>query len=240
MHPLTRILPILGLACLLTACPMATRPPAPEKPSLPPAPAVDLRGATIYQVNPQLSVVHILVYRGGTLARLGHNHVMTARDLSGRVWIQPTLAKSGFRFSFPVAAMIVDDPEARRAAGDDFPPDVSQADRDGTRKNMLLAEVLDAESHPTITLESVRVAGTLQAPQLTARITIKQVSRDVPVKAAVKIEGARLTANGEFDIRQTDFGIQPFKAALGAVAVQDQLKVRFTLVAAKQEAATKR
>ncbi|HWK74211.1 MAG TPA: YceI family protein [Povalibacter sp.] len=239
MHPFTRILPILGLACLLMACPQTTRPPAPEKPSLPSVPAVDLRGATIYRLNPQLSVAHILVYRGGVLARLGHNHVMTARDLSGRVWIQPTLARSGFRFSFPVAAMVVDDPQARRAAGSDFPPDVSQADRDGTRKNMLLAEVLDAESHPTIALESVHVAGTLQAPQLTARITIKQASRDVPVTAAVKIEGARLTANGEFDIRQTDFGIEPFSAALGALTVQDRLTVRFSIVA-EQEVATTR
>jgi len=234
MHPLRRILPILGLVCLLTACPKATRPPAPEKPSLPPAPAVDLRGATLYEVNPQASVVHILVYRGGTLARLGHNHVMSARDLSGRVWIQPTLAKSGFRFSFPVAAMIVDDPQARRAAGGDFPPEIPQADRDGTRNNMLRAEVLDAENYPIITLESVRIAGTLQAPALTARITIKQVTRDVPVAAAVKIERATLTAKGEFDIQQTDFGIKPFSAALGALGVQDRLKVRFSIMATKR------
>jgi polyisoprenoid-binding protein YceI len=234
MHLLTRTATILGLACLLTACPKATRPPAPEKPALPPTPAVDLRGAVIYEVNPQASVVHILVYRGGTLARLGHNHVMTAQDLSGRVWVNPTLAKSGFRFSFPVASMIVDEPDARRAAGGDFPPEIPQADRDGTRKNMLRAEVLDAEHYPNITLESVRVAGSLQAPELTARITIKDASRDVPVNATLKIEGSALTATGEFDIQQTDFGIKPFSAALGALEVQDRLKVKFSVVAEKR------
>ncbi len=234
MQPLVKILPLLGLICLLTACPTAMRTPASEKSPLPPVPTADLRGATIYEVDPRASNLHILVYRGGALARLGHNHVMTAQRLSGSVWIQSTLAKSGFRFSFPVAAVSVDDPAARHAAGVDFPPEIPPADRDGTRRNMLRPEVLDAENHPTITLESVRIAGTLQAPELTARITIKQVSRDVPIAAAVKIEGATLAANGEFEIRQSDFGIEPFSMALGALQVQDRLKVRFRIVAAQR------
>lgn len=237
MSSLARPLITIALSCLLAACPSVTRvtrPPV-EKPALPPTPTVDLRGAVVYGVNPQASTVHILVYRGGTLARLGHNHVLTSKSLSGRVWVNAALEKSGFELSFPVAQLIVDDTEARRAAGSDFPAEIPQADRDGTRKNMLKTEVLDAERYPDVTLQSVRVAGTPQAPQITARIKIRDASRDVPVTAAVKTEGTRLTATGEFDILQTDFGIKPFSAGLGALEVQDRLHVRFTVVAAREE-----
>lgn len=233
MYSFSRVLATLALASLLSACPKAIRPPAEEKPELPPAPEADLRGAVVYDVNPQASEVHILLYRGGTLARLGHNHVMTAAGLKGRVWIHPTLEKSGFELAFPVARLSVDDPEARRAAGKDFPPDIPQADRDGTRKNMLRAEVLDAEHHPTVTLRSVRVAGTPQAPQITVRITIRNVSRDVAVSSTMKVAGTSLTASGEFDIQQSDFGIKPFSAALGALEVQDRLHITFKIVAEK-------
>lgn len=226
-----RALVTIALSCLLTACPRVARPPAGEKPALPPAPFVDLRGAVVYDVNPQASEMHILIYRGGTLARLGHNHVMTAGSLSGRVWVNAAVERSGFELAFPVAQLIVDDPEARRAAGSEFPPEIPQADRDGTRRNMLKAEVLDAEQYPQITLQSVRVSGTSQAPQVTARIRIKGTSRDIPVSAKVQSQDSRLTATGEFDIQQTDFGIKPFSAALGALEVQDRLHVKFSIAA---------
>lgn len=235
MKSLARPLMTIALCCLLAACPRVTRPPVEEKPALPPVPTVDLRGAVVYGVNPQASAVHILVYRGGTLARLGHNHVMTSRSLNGRVWVNAALEKSGFELSFAVAQLIVDDPEARRAAGSDFPPDIPEADREGTRRNMLKPEVLDAERYPEVTLQSVRVAGTPQAPQITARIKIKDASRDIPVTATVKTEDTRLTATGEFEIQQTDFGIKPFSAGLGALEVQDRLRVRFDIVADRKE-----
>jgi hypothetical protein len=102
--------------------------------------------------------VDILVYRGGTLARLGHNHVMTSKAVTGRVWVHSQLAKSGFELAFPVAELIVDDAQARRAAGAEFPPEIPQADKEGTRKNMLRTEVLDAEHFPQVSLQSVRIS----------------------------------------------------------------------------------
>jgi hypothetical protein len=233
MRVLGRSLAVLATATLLAACPKVPRPAAPEKPAVPAPPAVDMRGATIYEVNPQASVVHVLAYRGGTLARFGHNHVLTVHGLRGRIWSHPTLARSGFQFSFPVAAMIVDDSGARQAAGSDFDSEIPQTDRDGTRKNMLRAEVLDAERYPGIELKSAAIAGSAQKPQVSARITIRNVTRDVAVAPAVVIDGARIRVSGEFDIQQTDFGIKPFSAALGALQVQDRLHVRFDVVGEK-------
>jgi polyisoprenoid-binding protein YceI len=199
-----------------------------------PAEPAPEQGATIYEIDPQASILHIHVFRGGTFARLGHNHVMSSKSVTGRVWMRPQFSASGFELSFPVADLIVDDPEARRAAGSDFPPDIPAADKEGTRKNMLRKDVLDAENYPTVTVKSAALAGSVQAPQITARITIKDATREVAIPATVAVNGDRLTANGEFEIRQTDFGMKPFSVALGALEVQDQLRIRFDLVAVKR------
>lgn len=236
MHTMTRAGLLLCLCLGLAACPRPVQPPVPT-PSVPqpsPTPSSDIEGATIYQIDPQASELHILVYRGGTFARLGHNHVMSSRSLTGRVWLQPQFAASGFELSFPVADLVVDDPDARRAAGSDFPPDIPAADKEGTRKNMLRAEVLDGERYPRVEVKSAKVGGSLQAPQVTARITIRDASREVVVPVVAAVNGDRLTASGEFEILQTDFGIKPFSVALGALEVKDRLLVRFKLVASKR------
>ena len=232
---------VVLLLCLgLVACPRPVRPPAPipEVPPQPaptqPAPPPTEAGATIYQIDPKASTLHVFVYRGGTFARLGHNHVMTSKSVTGRVWMRTPFPASGFELSFPVADLIVDDPDARRAAGTDFPPEIPAGDKEGTRKNMLRKEVLDAETYPTVTVKSATVEGSLQAPKITARITIKNATKEVVVPTTIVVNGEGLTASGEFDILQTDFGMKPFSVAMGALEVQDRLHVRFNLVAAQR------
>jgi polyisoprenoid-binding protein YceI len=225
---------LICLSLLLAACPRPVRPPAPA-PTVPPTtPAADTRGATVYQVAPRSSELAILVFRGGKFSRLGHNHVMTSQDVTGRVWVHPQFERSGFELSFPVERLVVDDQEARRAAGSDFPPDIPQSDKDGTKKNMLKPEVLDGEHYPQVKLAAAKIGGTLQAPEVTARITIKDASRDVQVPVRLSIEGTKLSASGEFDILQSEFGMKPFSVALGALEVQDRLHIKFKIVAEKR------
>lgn len=242
MRKLTRVGGLICLSLLLAACPRPLRPPPPtptEPPATttqPPAPAAaDTRGATVYEVSPQSSQLSIYVFRGGKFSRLGHNHVMTSQHLAGRVWVHPEFARSGFELSFPVAQLVVDDAAARRAAGSDFPPDIPQSDKDGTRKNMLKPEVLDGEHYADVKLRSAKVGGTPEAPQVTAHITIKETSRDVEVPVKLAVAGEQLTASGEFDILQTEFGMKPFSVALGALEVQDRLHIKFEVVAEKKK-----
>lgn len=232
MRTVTRVGGLICVSVLLAACPRPVRPPPPA-PTVPQAPAVDTRGATVYEVSPQDTQLNILVFRGGKLSRLGHNHVMTSQHVSGRVWVHPEFTRSGFELSLPVAQLVVDDPEARRAAGSDFPPDIPQSDKDGTRKNMLRPEMLDGERYPQVKLRSARIGGTLDAPQVTASITIKDATRDVEVPVKIAIEGAKLSAKGEFDVLQTQFGIKPFSVALGALEVQDRLHIEFRIEATR-------
>lgn len=230
---LVRVLATCGVAAFLAGCPR-TPPQRSPSPPAPVAPSAPVRGATIFELDPQASAVHVLVYKGGALARLGHNHVMTVQGLHGRVWSHAEIPRSGFDFSFPVAQMLVDEPAARSAAGSEFPGEIPDADREATRRNMLRAEVLDAAQYPEIRVRSAAVAGSASQPRVTARITIRNVSRDLTLTPNVSIEGDRITVSGELDISQTDFGITPFSAALGALQVQDRLHVQFRMIGKKQ------
>lgn len=227
-------------AALLSGCPSTTvRPPSQTKEALPKeaVPSVDapdVRGATLYSIESNASDMQIHVFRGGKLARLGHNHVMTSKHVTGRVWMHTSIERSGFEIVLPVGQLIVDDAQARATAGSDFPGEISADDREGTKKNMLRTEVLDAEHHPTISLRSVQIAGSQQSAQVIARITIKEVTRDVTVPTSIAITEGRLTATGEFDIVQTEFGIKPFSIGLGALEVLDRLHIEFKIVALKQ------
>lgn len=216
-------------ACLLVAC---TAPPAPE--ATPPTPATTQLAppvvARIYTIDPGLSTLHILVYRGGTLARLGHNHVISSGHLGGRIWLGPTLESSGFDLSVPVQELIVDDDAARAAEGPDFPPGVPQAAREGTRTNMLRESLLDGERYPLIHIQSLRLQGEASTPQVQAALRIRDQTREVTVPVQVRVEDGRLEVQGEFPLRQSDFGITPLSVAMGALQVVDTVMIKFHLV----------
>ncbi len=237
---LARISLTIVAAMALAACPATSvKPPAaptpPKAPESPPALRSPDLSATRYAVDSARTVVHIHVLRGGALARFGHNHVITSKHVTGLVWTHSVLERSGFDLQFPVAQLIVDDTDARAANGAEFSGEIAAADRDATRTNMLRTEVLDAQQHPTIRLQALRVRGSRASPIITTRITIRGVAREVLVPASVVVDGDQLTASGEFELMQTEFGIEPFSVGFGALEVQDRLRVRFGIVARRGE-----
>lgn len=226
-RPTSTLIALLAIS-LLAAC---TAPPAPEvaRPTVTPPPAPPV-AARVYALAPDLSTVHILVYRGGTLARLGHNHVISSRHLDGRIWLGPTLESSGFELSVPVQELIVDDDAARSAEGPDFPPGVPQAAREGTHANMLRETLLDGQRHPFVRIQSMRLQGDPATPQVQAALRIRDQTREVMLPVQVQTRDDRIEVRGEFPLRQSDFGITPLSVAMGALQVVDAVTIKFHLV----------
>ena len=223
----------IALCCLLASCAQPVRESKQSTP-LETSHSADKRGAAVYIVDPDNSELHILVYRGGTLARLGHNHVLSSRSLSGDVWLHPDFNRSGFRIILPVESLIIDQAQTRAAHGEQFAAQVPQKDIDGTRRNLMKPEVLDGERFPQIRLVSSAITGAPSAPKVMAHVTIKEVTRELEIPMSLNVQGARLEASGEFDILQSDFGITPFSVALGALQVQDRLHVTYRVVARRR------
>ncbi len=227
-----RVLVLLATVTGLVACPAARRPePTEPVPTAPARPARDYTNARVYQVVPEESLIRILVYRGGTLASAGHNHVIASRNLNGKVYVHEQIARSGFELVMPVALVEVDPPELRSDEGSEFPPDVPESAKQGTRKNLLSEALLDAERYPGVTISATGVEGTRESLQVTALVGIRDQQHEISVPVAVQYQEDRLRASGEFKVRQTELGLKPFSALMGALQVQDELKVKFDVTA---------
>ena len=60
---------------------------------------------------------------------------------------------------------------------------------------------------------------------------IKDQTRPIALPVTLRFSEGHLHVKGEFDIKQTDFGITPLNVALGALLVLDTIKIKFELVA---------
>ena len=187
--------------------------------------------AKTYRIDPEASTLHILVYRGGRLAKLGHNHVISSRNISGSLWQGVLPEHSGFAIRVPVNTLIVDDNATRAAEGDDFPLNVTDEAKQATKTNMLRETLLDAARYPEISLQSVSVQDGTNAPTVLVALRIKDQTRQIAVPVLLTKADERLHVTGSFQIRQTDFGITPLNVGLGALLVLDAVTIKFELVA---------
>jgi polyisoprenoid-binding protein YceI len=217
---------LLGLSACQTTSPKVETPAPPvASPQAPPADARELR------VVSEESLLQILVYRGGAMARLGHNHVIASRHLQGSVYLTEDLPRTRFDIRVPVNELTVDEPAMREEAGADFPPGVPQSARDGTRKNLLSAALLDGASHPEIRLRATDVKPGADLLDVGVEITLKGVAHQVRVPVRLERHDDVVIAKGEFALRQSGLGLEPFSVAMGTLVVLDEMRIRFSITA---------
>jgi hypothetical protein len=225
MNASARLLPLL---VLLTACGQPLAPQAPPLPgpmvAAPAAPdayrSAAVSGAAVYAVDPHASLVAVTVRRGGLMARLGHDHVVASHALTG--YAAPAMGRADV--SFRLDELTVDEPPLLRDAGIATSPSPEAVE--GTRRNML-GPVLDAQRYPVVTLHAELPAD----GRLRVAVTLHGTTRQLDLPAAVRVDEKQVTASGTAHLKQTDFGITPFSVGAGLLAVQDELEVRFDIVA---------
>jgi polyisoprenoid-binding protein YceI len=229
----TALLLHLSCAALLAACapaPTVLSPAAPAPAAALPGTFYDqarAAGRQVLRIDTQHSLIAVTVRRGGALARIGHDHVVASHSIEGQAApaSQGQTGRTDFRFRLD--QMTVDEAGLRAQAGLDSVP---MADAiAGTRHNMLV-KVLDAERYPYV---EVRAEGGSDG-LLQADITLHGVTRRYTIPATLAANAAGITARGELTLKQSDFGITPFSVLGGALAVQDQLELRFELSAQPQ------
>lgn len=200
-------------------------------PATVPLPPLPVAGSRHFVVDPSRSDVRILVYRGGPLARVGHNHVLRVHELAGEVYLGESAAQSAFRISFPVSALEIDRPADRADEGGEFATPLSEQAIEATRANLLGPAVLDAARYPVVSLQSVAAAGPAWGPTMTVRVTLHGREHDLVVPVALSLDGDRLVATAFLTLRTSDFGMTPFSALGGGLQVQDEVRIRAHIVA---------
>jgi len=187
--------------------------------------AVTLAEPVEYVVDPAGTEVYALVLKQGLAAGLAHDHVVRAGELTGRVvWDVDQPSASEVRVSFDTASLEPDSDEMRARVG--LPGNLSERQRATILGHILDEDQLHATAFPTIAFSSTAVEGAGPEVVVSGALTVRGVAQPVsaPLQVVPGPEGG-LVASGSFTIVQRAFGYRPYRAAMGALAVQDPVEV---------------
>lgn len=227
-----RILQVILLLLLASSCTGPGSRQAPPKTTYDsPGKPRPLSGHVEYRVDPAQSELRLLVYRAGPLARVGHNHVIVNRGLTGWVDVAPKIAASSFMLSVPTVDFVVDDARMRLEEGADFPGDVDAGAKSGTQRNLQSEALLDGARHSIITVKSLEINGTDAALMATLAVNVAGHESKIIVPFSLERGAGRLLAAGNLGLRQSALGLTPFSVMWGALQVQDEMRLKFRIVA---------
>lgn len=178
-----------------------------------------------YTIDARGSRMTIHAYASGLLSAVGHDPVIAVRELSGEVRFAPDRADaSGLLLTMVAASMSVQN-------------DVSDKDRREIERAMK-EEVLETAKYPEIVFDATgaqldAVNEARYRVEVDGQLSLHGVTRKQRVSAQLFLMGDTLRAQGEFPLRQTDFGIKLVSVAGGTLKIKDELKCTFDLLARK-------
>ena len=221
-------LSMVFIAALLAGCAANLAPQPPVAATPPEFPAAEYEraaagGAPVYRIDAATSSVVIEVRRAGSLARLGHDHVVAGYDIHG--FMRADDARADLYIALD--KLVVDEPRLREIAG--FDTNLSADAIEGTRRNML-GRVLEADRFP---FAVVAVRGLDEHHVASVSLTFHGATRTMPIALDVSIADREAIVAGAFTLKQTDFGIVPLSLFGGAIEVQDAVDIRFRLRAVR-------
>jgi polyisoprenoid-binding protein YceI len=176
------------------------------------------RDSVVYTLAPA-SRFEVATGKSGLFGFAGHEHTIQARAFSGRVVYRPaSIAASHIEIT-----VLTDSLEVLT------PPDTEEI-RKVTAS--MRTEVLDVANYPEMRMVSQRVEGTAQHLSMIVALTIKGTTREVPITVDIEIGADTLRATSTFTVKQTDFGIKPYRGGpAGTVRVADEVKFSIRAVA---------
>jgi hypothetical protein len=95
---------------------------------------------------------------------------------------------------------------------------------------MLGPALLDAAVYPRIQIEGRVLGG--QPPNLDMELTfqVRGHSSRLRLPLQVEFDAGLLRAEGELELLQTDLGLTPFSLLMGALMVENRMRVKYRLV----------
>jgi polyisoprenoid-binding protein YceI len=180
-----------------------------------------------YSIDSAQSKLEIHVYKEGMFKAFGHDHLIGAKEISGRVQFDTQrIENSEVRLKISTKSLTVVDPGE------------SEKDRRDVQNTMEGDKVLDVARFPEIAFTSSAISAARKSADgweltLSGKLTLHGVEKAVSFPLHVRTEGPQLRGEGEISILQTDYGITPVKVGGGTVKVKDKLKITFAIVAHK-------
>jgi polyisoprenoid-binding protein YceI len=196
--------------------------------------AATASGRPVFRIEPQHSLATVNAYRGGSLANLGHDHVISSRQVQGYVLASDDASAARADIYVSLADLEIDEPPLRQAAG--LEAQLKPSEIAATRRHML-EDVLQAARYPFLEVHAGWARDAPPRAVLDAHVTLHGVTRSYRVPVSYSRDAETLTVTGQLRIRQTEFGMTPYSVLGGSLKVKDELGLRFSLKAKRMGSA---
>ncbi|MGA9770220.1 MAG: YceI family protein [Blastocatellia bacterium] len=176
-----------------------------------------------YKVSASQSKFIVRAFAGGLLSALAHDHTISIREFTGEArFTYGVVEPASLQLTIKADSLAVTDK-------------VSDSDRKKIEDTMR-GEVLEVDKHPEITFKSTSVNATRveegkYQTKISGDLTLHGTTRNITFDAFVTFYEASLRAQGQFAVRQSNYGIKPVSVAGGTIKVKDELKFSFDIVA---------
>ena len=172
-----------------------------------------------YQVNPKESQIEIHLFKGGFLSTFGDNHLIAMTHFSGTAKLSQMDGWTAELTGEATSLKVID-------------PWGNPSERKEVEHTMLGPTQLDVNNFPVINLHSISFDPTSHdaAWHLVAVVELHGVARKVRFSLDCHETGDKLQIRGKKMFKLTDFNIQPFSTALGAVKVKNDFEVTYNIV----------
>jgi polyisoprenoid-binding protein YceI len=168
-----------------------------------------------HNIGPQDGKVLVNVYKDGVAAKMGHDLTLEATSWSGKADISADdPSSSGVQVTIDADSLDV-------VEGHGGAKPLSQSDKADIKKN--IAKTL---GRGDISFESTKVSGSVPRISVQGNLTINGQSKPVTLDLTVDDNGK---AAGKVSFNQSQFGIKPFSAMLGALKVKDNVDISVDL-----------
>lgn len=180
-----------------------------------------------FLIDKNASRFTVQAFATGLLSSFGHNPTIGIRDFEGEIqFIPETYDKASLHLSL-------------KTTGLDVLDEMKSSDRKQLEQTMY-EQVLEVQRFPGAVYESkdIKVEKPGNSPivaRVNGELTFHGVSQNQSIVARVADMGSVLRISGDFELRQSDFGVKPVSFAGGALRLKDQLKFTFELVARRPE-----
>ena len=156
--------------------------------------------------------------RTGLGSRAGHDLTIEVTRWEGTATVDTgEPARSSVTIEAHVDSFVV-----REGSGGVKP--LTDSDRADIKKT-IEDKVLQAKRHPTITFRSNRVSGAATSFTVVGDLTIVGTTRPVTVRGSLTED----SASGSASVVQSQYGIKPYSAFLGALKLADEVTVEFDM-----------
>ncbi len=175
----------------------------------------DVISSGTYELGPSQGTLQMHTGREGVAKKIGHDLVIEAKRWTAKVNVDgddPTRS---------TATVTVDTRSLEVISGDGGAKPLSDKDRKDIKEN-IDKKVLKTDKFPEITFTSSKVVSSgPDAYTVTGDLTILGTAR--PATMDITVSGAKAT--GTMNLKQSDWGIKPFSALMGALKLADALSI---------------